>query len=308
MGILGAGDYLGSQFSVACGRLPYPPIRPGPTPSPYLLDGQPRLISPVHPPHLTISKKRVSEVEAADDAREGVVGGAGLNAALHWGHLHIVGAGLLSQLRIGLLQLERQWPPGRRLPNTLPAPMQPGAQQPGTLLISLARATMGSGHQAWGQGRGRCPTLLLCPALRGRQAAPRAGWPQLTLLVALVARFLPETRLLRMRRKDWRKDFLRDFTRDSGPSMARESLGCSVHLWAGRYQLGHRADSWSSHCAPVGPMGQELEVLCGCPATQQLGRGGVGEGFKTLPVTLPIRTELPKGKGASGHPIYHMRA
>lgn len=52
-----------------------------------------------------------------------------------------------------------------------------------------------------------------------------AAQPQLTLLVALAARFLPDTRLLRIRRKDWRRDFLRDLTRDSGPSMARESLG-----------------------------------------------------------------------------------
>lgn len=54
------------------------------------------------------------------------------------------------------------------------------------------------------------------------------------MLPAATARFLPETRLLRMRRKDWRSDFLSDFTRDSGPSMARESLGCRVHLGAGR--------------------------------------------------------------------------
>lgn len=48
---------------------------------------------------------------------------------------------------------------------------------------------------------------------------------QLTLLLAVGARFLPETRLLRIRRNDCRSDFLRDFTRDSGPSMAKESLG-----------------------------------------------------------------------------------
>lgn len=52
-----------------------------------------------------------------------------------------------------------------------------------------------------------------------------AAWPQLTLLLVLTARFLPETRLLRMRRKDWRSDFLSDFTLESGPSIARESLG-----------------------------------------------------------------------------------
>ena len=85
----------------------------------------------------------------------------------------------------------------------------------------------------------------------------RAAQPRLTLLLALAARFLPETRLLRMRRKDWRRDFLSDFTRDSGPSMARESLGCRVHLGAGRCQLCHGADSWSSRRAPAGPVAQE---------------------------------------------------
>lgn len=59
---------------------------------------------------------------------------------------------------------------------------------------------------------------------RPGEVAP-SGWPQLTLLLALVARFLPETRLLRIRLKDWRSDFLSDFTRERGPSMARESLG-----------------------------------------------------------------------------------
>lgn len=54
----------------------------------------------------------------------------------------------------------------------------------------------------------------------------------LTLLEGLPAfsLFLPDTLLLRMRRKDCRRDFLRDLTRDRGPSMASESLGCSVHL------------------------------------------------------------------------------
>ena len=54
-----------------------------------------------------------------------------------------------------------------------------------------------------------------------------------TLLVGMVVgtgRFLPDTLLLRIRRKLWRRDFFRDLTRDSGPSMARESFGCRVHL------------------------------------------------------------------------------
>lgn len=42
--------------------------------------------------------------------------------------------------------------------------------------------------------------------------------------------FRLDTRLRRIRRKDWRRDFFRDFTRDSGPSKASWSLGCSVHL------------------------------------------------------------------------------
>lgn len=49
-------------------------------------------------------------------------------------------------------------------------------------------------------------------------------------------RFLLDTRLRRIRRKDWRRDFFRDFTRDSGPSKASWSLGCSVHL-GGRWAI-----------------------------------------------------------------------
>lgn len=54
----------------------------------------------------------------------------------------------------------------------------------------------------------------------------------LTLLEGLLAvtLFLPDTRLLRILRKDWRRDFFRDLTRERGPSIARESLGCRVHL------------------------------------------------------------------------------
>lgn len=56
--------------------------------------------------------------------------------------------------------------------------------------------------------------------------------PAVTLLEELLPTtlFLPETLLLRILRKDWRRDFFRDFTRERGPSMARESLGWSVHL------------------------------------------------------------------------------
>lgn len=53
----------------------------------------------------------------------------------------------------------------------------------------------------------------------------------LTLLVGVVmVRFFPDTLLLRMRLKLCRKDFFKDFTLDRGPSIARESLGCRVHL------------------------------------------------------------------------------
>lgn len=53
----------------------------------------------------------------------------------------------------------------------------------------------------------------------------------LTLLVGVVmVRFFPETLLLRMRLKLCLKDFFKDLTLDRGPSIARESLGCSVHL------------------------------------------------------------------------------
>lgn len=45
-----------------------------------------------------------------------------------------------------------------------------------------------------------------------------------------MVRFFPETLLLRMRLKLCLKDFFKDLTLDRGPSMARESLGCSVHL------------------------------------------------------------------------------
>lgn len=58
----------------------------------------------------------------------------------------------------------------------------------------------------------------------------------LTLLVGVVmVRFFPETLLLRMRLKLCRKDFFKDLTLDRGPSMAKESLGCSVHLNKDQY-------------------------------------------------------------------------
>lgn len=56
------------------------------------------------------------------------------------------------------------------------------------------------------------------------------------LVGVATGRFLPDTRLLRMRLKLCRKDFFKDLTRDRGPSIASESLGCRVHL--GRHRQG----------------------------------------------------------------------
>lgn len=46
----------------------------------------------------------------------------------------------------------------------------------------------------------------------------------------VMTRFFPDTLLLRMRLKLCLRDFFKDLTLDRGPSMARESFGCSVHL------------------------------------------------------------------------------
>ncbi|TNN41369.1 hypothetical protein EYF80_048458 [Liparis tanakae] len=48
-----------------------------------------------------------------------------------------------------------------------------------------------------------------------------------------MGRFLPDTRLLRMRLKLCRKDFFKDLTRDRGPSIASESLGATAVTEAG---------------------------------------------------------------------------
>lgn len=132
--------------------------------------------APTRPPDLTISKERVGEVEAADDAGEGVVGGAGLDAALHWGHLHVMGTGLLSQLRVGLLQLDGQRPPGRHLPHTPPAPPLPGAPQPAPsppVQIIPAGATAVRTHQAGGRGQGAARRGSPAPAhLAGGISSP----------------------------------------------------------------------------------------------------------------------------------------
>lgn len=160
-------------------------------------------------PGLTVSKERVREVEAAHHARERVVGRAGLDAALHGGHLHVVGAGLLRQLRIGCLQLQGRAAPGHRL---LPHSLPPDIPSPCPLPLTT-------------RGLGAAEGWAAAAAQTGRGRRRPAAWPHLTLLLALTARFLPETRLLRMRLKDWRRDFLSDFTRERGPSMAKESLG-----------------------------------------------------------------------------------
>lgn len=54
---------------------------------------------------------------------------------------------------------------------------------------------------------------------------------RVTLLVgAVMVRFFPDTRLLRIRLKLCLKDFFKDLTLERGPSIARESFGCKVHL------------------------------------------------------------------------------
>lgn len=70
----------------------------------------------------------------------------------------------------------------------------------------------------------------------------------LTLLVGVVmVRFFPETLLLRMRLKLCRRDFFKDLTLDRGPSIAKESLGCKVHL--GEHKEHH------NKCKDSGKMG-----------------------------------------------------
>lgn len=71
--------------------------------------------------------------------------------------------------------------------------------------------------------------------MEGRQSIPIGYLPlqksSFTLLVGvLIARFFPDTLLLRMRLKLCLKDFFKDLTLDRGPSIAKESFGCSVHL------------------------------------------------------------------------------
>lgn len=56
------------------------------------------------------------------------------------------------------------------------------------------------------------------------------------LVGVVMVRFFPDTLLLRMRLKLCRKDFFKDLTLDRGPSIARESLGCSVHLGVDKEQ------------------------------------------------------------------------
>lgn len=151
---------------------------------------------------LTVPQEGVGEVEAAHHAGERVVSRAGLDPPLHRGHLHLGGARLLRQLRVGLLHLAR-WGGGA------------GERGSGAPHPTHTHTHTQGGVERGGNGEARsrprsAPTLL-------------EGLPGLSL-------FLPDTLLLRMRRKDCRRDFFRDLTRDRGPSMASESLGCSVHL------------------------------------------------------------------------------
>lgn len=165
-------------------------------------------------PGLTISKECVGKVEAAHDTGKGVVSRPRLDAALHGCHLHVVGAGLLRQLCVGFLQLGGPQDLRGALSRAL------SAQYPAGIAVQASASQLTTGEHG-------------NPANPSEGSGPGHGHgsrSQLTLLLAVVGRFLPETRLLRIRRNDCRSDFLRDFTRDSGPSMAKESLGWRVHL------------------------------------------------------------------------------
>lgn len=123
---------------------------------------------------------------------------------------------------------------------------------------SMRRCT-GVTSTSWGPACSASCALASCNcrgARSGHHPAPRPHHPAHlaccpTLLPATV-RFLPDARLLRMRRKDWRSDFLSDFTRDSGPSMARESLGCRVHLGV---QAGHQGSASQAAKGQTSPSG-----------------------------------------------------
>lgn len=66
------------------------------------------------------------------------------------------------------------------------------------------------------------------------------------LVGVVMVRFFPETLLLRIRLKLCRKDFFRDLTLDRGPSMAKESLGCRVHLGMDKEQWDVAQELWEA--------------------------------------------------------------
>lgn len=141
------------------------------------------------------------------------------------------------------------------------------------------RRCTGVTSTSWGPACSASCALASCNwrgARSGHHPAPRPHHPARlacspTLLPATV-RFLPDARLLRMRRKDWRSDFLSDFTRDSGPSMARESLGCRVHLGT---QASHQGSTGPAAKGQTSPSGVLRGRQCPHLHPMNLGRGSL---------------------------------
>ena len=109
-------------------------------------------------PGLTISKERVSKVEAAYNTGERVVSRPRLNAALHGCHLQVVWAGLLGQLGIGLLQLGGPEARGAQTCSSK-SPLPRVQQDPFTL--QGPRHLTRPEHSGSGHGHGCQPQLTL---------------------------------------------------------------------------------------------------------------------------------------------------
>lgn len=105
---------------------------------------------------LTVPQEGVGEVEAPHHAGERVVGRAGLDPPLHRGHLHLGGARLLGQLRVGLLHLAR-WGGGAGERGS-------GAPTPHT------HTHTHTGRCVWGGERGGEEPAPLCAHLAGGAA------------------------------------------------------------------------------------------------------------------------------------------
>lgn len=140
-----------------------------------------------------------------------------------------------------------------------------------------------------------------CPG--GRRSSHGSARSLPTLLEGLLALslFLPDTRLLRMRRKDCRRDFLRDFTRDRGPSMASESLGCSVHLRAPT-SLSARTPATSlcsggSPALRTAPIPGQHRVAPVIVEESEAVAGAEGH-------EVPLGVESDGGDGSGGHTLH----